>query len=176
MICLHGRLYLVSALFSFVTSVFASTSSVFTSVSTVFSFIGTVFITCLGFVTLSGQQLPTTADGKKFDNWQFDFVLTSTVFCKCSFNLSDRSWRLDIIPNLNIPNLNRKTNCRGAWPRPSSSSTRAAETNMSQLWIELRTLLWEASTLAKGYLFETCLRILPSLHSGCKLLHIPANA
>ena len=62
---LSGRLYLVSALFSLVTSVFASTSSVFTSVSTVFSFIGTVFITCLGFVTLSGQQLPTTADGKK---------------------------------------------------------------------------------------------------------------
>ncbi len=28
---------------------------------------------------------------------------------------------------------------------------------MSQLWIELRTLLWEASTLAKGYLLETCL-------------------
>jgi len=44
--------------------------------------------------------------------------------------------------------------CERAWARPSSSSTGATETNMSRLWNEPGPPLWEASTLAKIYLFR----------------------
>ncbi len=44
--------------------------------------------------------------------------------------------------------------CERAWARPSSSSTGATVTNMSRLWNEPGPPLWEASTLAKIYLFR----------------------
>jgi hypothetical protein len=44
---------------------------------------------------------------------------------------------------------------------------------MSQLWTELMILLWEAITLAKGYLFETCLLyiVVASFYISLQLLN-----
>jgi hypothetical protein len=86
-------------------------------------------------------------------------ALTS-IFKKKIFNLSDMSRLTDIIPN-----LNRKTKqlpCAVKWLGQDHLHPLLEQLRQTchgwRLWNEPGPPLWEATTLAKSYLFETCLR------------------
>jgi len=170
--------------FTFVTNVFVSTSSVYLrqycvclylysasclpSVCTVliivrtkFTFIGTVFI------ALSRQCTCWTAPNNSWRKSLINFYSVSPsefLLMHCS-DFNSFFWKMFIQSFCHVSALSYTTKsqqkdqttalyCERAWARPSSSSTGATETNMSRLWNEPGPPLWEASTLAKIYLFR----------------------